>query len=381
MYLWLRQIVGDNNPSLSTDAPVNLLVLLSALALLRSMESASRDTSWLLLCSLTAATAASIKLTGYPWLAASTLLILFLLAFQRSEIGNSSRQGRPDPPPVARPSCGISHLRSSISAAQRQISAFQLFSISAFFLSLDLIRGILISGYPLFPSSFAGLHALPWAVVPQFLGGATDGIRSWPTRDTVGSGFFEFLRIWIENQFGFANITFATIMLIGLFGAALLVLIVNGPDRCWKILRPRLLLWTVLLVSLLVCFSYAPALRFVSGYFFALAGLTLGLLICMLPGNWSQHIGKPLTLIMILAAFAANIPGMISRPIALVGIPELPIPQLEIRSTMQGEELLIAIDSFPWAAPLPVSSHFDPHIQIQRSATGKIQMIHMPQKN
>jgi len=339
-YLWFRQMVGVNNPSLSTDAPCNLLVVASATALLvwaAGGSKAALATAWLLACG-----AATVKLNGYLWLA--TAVVAVGMMWRRVPRLEWSR-------------------RDAV-----------IIGAGALLPATAAIRGYWSSGFPFYPLRLMGRPDLPWAAGVGQLAEETAGIREWPTRGDA-AGWIEFVREWIGNQYGLTNAVFGVLLLVAM-AVALAVLFRRGlPVSCrreWLLVWP---LWLAAVVSCVAGFWYAPAFRFVSGFFFVAAGITVAVL---LRGRWSSMESlSPRWMVAVLgaAAILPNIGQALGRPVGWARVPSLPPPAIEAMVTTQGETVQVGSGGFPWAAPRPASPDFNPSLLIKRDGEGKIRQF------
>lgn len=337
-FLWFRQLVGVNNPSLSNDAPANLLVLASAVALLRWAEQGSKSalaTAFLLGCG-----AASVKLTGFLWLGSS--LAATSVMWLRVPPEHWSR---------------------------RDVAAVV---VGLLLLATGFVRGYWSSGYPLYPLRLFGIPGLPWAT-PSDLSAAkmAEMIREWPVRGN-SDGWLTFLRAWIENQYGLTNVMFAIVMVTIIAVAGVWILRRGLPEVARHLAGRIWPLWLAAVASCAAGFWFAPAFRFVSGFFFVAVGIVLVLLLrCRWPQAASTPAG-PLLAVLAVAAIAPNIGQAFARPIGWCHAPQLPPPVVEVRLTGQGETVYVGCDGLPWAAPRPASPDFNPALRIRRDARGMI---------
>jgi hypothetical protein len=243
-------------------------------------------------------------------------------------------------------------------------------SLGLLILGLYALRGMLISGYAFYPVKALGFPTLLWAVPVTTLSKDTSGIRDWPTRGTGESGVFEFAWTWIENQFGLTNILFGLgVLTLGL-GVAVVAARKVGLQQLIGCLRPY---WPVLAAAacgFVVCFAFAPALRFVSGYFFVLVGLCMGTLPGILQLGAKARPG--ILLCVVAATMIPNAGGTFSRGVALAGFPPLPLPEVTEMSTAQGEIIRVNANGFSWAAEPPATPYFDPALLVLRDNKGTI---------
>ncbi len=344
-YLWFRQMSGANNPSLSTDAPVNLFIVASAVALVAWRSE--RAPKMLLVWSLLACAAGAFKLTGLPWLVASAAVVAWSLGVPSSAC-RRTRASRPE-----------------------------LFAVMAGFviLAVNFARGIVVSGYPFYPLKLFGFGGLPWSVRPETIGGDTEGIRNWPTRGEA-LNWVEFIRNWIENQYGLTNVVMALVLALAIVGL-LLIARRRNVASARSPLADNLPVVLAGAAGLTVCFVYAPALRFVSGYFFVLVGLLLGSGLGAMPPAGDGRRGRLAAVLAVLFAVLPNAGGMTGRPVAWWHVPPVPEPAgaLPIQRTFAGEPIKVG---YAWDAEPPATPYFDPHLVIERDPHGAIRSFRIP---
>jgi hypothetical protein len=338
-YLWFRQLSGINNPSFSTDAPANLFVLTSGWALARWRES-GRSAWFGIWCAL-AATASSFKLTALPWLAISGSIVGLTLVWDAAK------------------SRSIKTLASYAALAVPGIVIFLTYAA----------RGILISGYPFYPTQLFGQGNLRWAIPDATILSDTGDIRDWPTRGG-SNGVVDFVVNWVQNQFGLTNVLFGGLVALAFLIAMGFVLRHGGGKKMLSLAGDYFLPLSAALIGLIVCFVYAPALRFVSGYFFLLIGILLGIPVTAYGLNTVAM--RLLAVAFGVAALLPNAKGMFSRSVGIVRMPPLPAPVVEMDKTNQGEVIGVNRHGWSWAAEPPVTPYFNAELLIFRDNNGAI---------
>lgn len=348
-YLWFRQLVGINNPSFSTDAPANLFIIASAAALVHAVADEPRKMMWIRIWCLLAASAATFKLTALPWFGFS-LLAVACYGFGTKVFGTRLR--------LASLVCSL--------------------ALGALVIGVYGIRGVIISGFPFYPTRLLAVFDAPWKVPSSGMAGDTEGIRNWPTRGE-GGGVFGFFGRWVENQFGFTNVVFGVVVLATVAVLGILAIRAHGMARLRAVFLPLLPITGASMAGLAVCLVYAPALRFVSGYFFVTAGLLVAGFLSQ--GNWLRATISRRVIIGLLAAAAVlpNLSGVARLPVALAVPPPLPPPEVEEKKTLQGEVVRVNSGGGSWAAPLPSTPYFDADLIIWRDRNGKIREFSPPQ--
>jgi hypothetical protein len=342
-YLWIRQTTGINNPSFSTDAPANLLIVASGWGFAKWRE---RGLSvWFWVWCLLAATAASFKLTALPWLAASALAAGGLIIWDGSNV-------------------------------RQKFTTYLLpITIGLMILFTYAGRGILISGFPFYPTKLFGQSSLPWAVPENTISGDTDGIRDWPTRGEAG-GIFEFAWNWVQNQFGLTNLLFGLLFAAGLILALGLLAHRIGTKKIADAFIRYIPLLGASAVGFALCFAYAPALRFVSGYFFLFIGTLLG--IAIVSASPGRAFLRSIIVIMILGSTVLNLRGALERKVQVLRKPPLPLPVVETFTTKEGEQIQVNRTGFSWAVTPPSTPYFNENLKILRDASGVIRRFESP---
>jgi len=338
-YLWFRQLSGINNPSFSTDAPANLFVVASGWALAKWRES-GRSYWFGAWCAL-AASASSFKLTALPWLAFSGFFVGLVILWEVMK----SRS-----------------LKDLVCYAALAVPGIAILVTYA-------ARGIMISGYPFYPTKLFGQEGLRWALPEQTISGDTDGIRDWPTRGE-SHGAFGFVSNWIQNQFGLTNIIFGGLAALAFLVVMGFVLRRGGGKRMISLAGDYAVPLAASMIGLIVCLIYAPALRFVSGYFFLLIGILLGIPVTSYGLNVVAL--RFLAIVFVVGALLPNAKGMISRPVGIVRMPPLPAPVVETEKTRQGEEIRVNRSGLSWAAEPPATPYFNADLLIVRDNNGVI---------
>lgn len=337
-FLWFRQVVGLNNPSISTDAPANLYILASATAAAIWLAERDKDSSRtpLILWIFLAASAASFKLTGLPWWGLSGLLLIGLCLRDPGRL--------------------LRHLLIS-GAASLPVLVYA-------------VRGVLISGYPLYPLKLFGLDIWSWKVPETIVENDTSGIRDWPTRGNA-SDVIEFVSNWIQNQFGMINIIVGAVLIAGAAIALGVLFLFGDRGKLWHSLKIYAPVGVIAGLGLTVGFIFAPALRFVSGYFFTAVGVAgaIALFNWEMKATWLRNLA---CVSLIGCAVAPNSPHIFRRPVSVVAAPELPEYPIVPMKTEQGETVYVAPEGFSWESQLPTTINFNSHLMIDQSERGSI---------
>ena len=347
LYLWLRQVVGVNTPSPTTDIPANLLILTAIWGLLQTGKKPLIEQitgpggRHFLALALLASTA---KLSASPLLAAGLIWLAAAWAFQLCSSRYDDRN--------------------------RMIASFvRLLPLGGCGI-IFLYHGWLLSGYPLFPSTIGGWFAVPWQIPGWLADHTVARTRDWAF--TFGASAEQMRstpawRIWLDGQSGWTNVAIASIA--GLAAVSGCVLILRDRRHLPALLQ---FLWLPVLISAVGFawnFSQVPALRFASGFVFGLLGCGFA----AVGVQMNRPLGKIAVLVWCVLCIGALVKLAVARPIALVHLPEPQPPDtLTQRTTREGLEVYIS--NFAWFAPKPaiVDYEFDENLITQRSADGRI---------
>lgn len=343
-YLWLRQLTGVNTPSPSNDIPANLLVLTGVWVLVRAVpvqgwRSIAGPDGLVFLC--LALIAATSKLSAAPMLLFG---LVWLMVFLTIKI-----------------------------FAQRRISLgvpITTFLLPLLFGLSFLWHGWLLSGYPLFPSSISPWWDVPWQAPADLPAQNFDRARQWAF--TFGADSSEIAsqpawKIWLMGQHGATNMVIAFVCAAALLVAAFFVLMHPAARLRLRSYLPPALCSTLGMVWNL---ASAPALRFASGFAFALFGSIAAVVGPTLPPRWTRMVIATWC-ILSLAALAQLATG---RPVSWIH-PAPPPPVEEGRMAATREGYIIHLTDQSWFAPKPAipDFEFNPNLKtIRDPKTGRI---------
>ena len=350
LYLWLRQVVGLNTPSPTTDIPANLVVLSAIWFVVRFgraegflfiTTAGGRSFLALALLAATAKLSASPLLAcGLVWLVGGGLVLL--LKNSRNAIPVFGHALRLMPLAL----CGVAYL----------------------------FHGWLLSGYPLFPSTLGGAFPAPWqlpAWLPDF---TVERARSWAF--TYGASA-EIVRttptwkLWLYGQSALTNLLVAGSAAAGaVLGAGVLM---KTRTNLWPGIRSLGIPAGLSLLGLAWNLSQVPSLRFSAGFAFGILGCAFVLVGPHLPVRPARAV----VAVWCLLSFLALSKLAFARPVSFLRPPAPPVPEAVVeRFTREGDR--IRVSPFPWFAPKPaiVEFEFDENLKILRSPKGKILEIH-----
>jgi hypothetical protein len=344
LYLWLRQLTGVNTPSPSNDIPANLLVLTGVWIIVRAVpvhgwRAIAGPEGLVFLCiALIAATAklsaAPLLLFGLTWL----MVFLAIDIFARRRI-----------------------------ALDAPFIGFLL----PLLLGLSFLwHGYLLSGYPLFPSSLSPWWDVPWQAPADLPARNFDRARQWAF--TFGADSTEIAsqpawKIWLMGQHGATNMIIAVVCAAALLVTAFFVLL-----RPTARLRLRSYLPPAMCSALGMGWNLAsaPALRFASGFAFALFGSIAAVVGPALPLRWTRFVITTWGIV----SLAALTQLATSRPVYWIHpAPPPPVEEGSMVSTREG--YIIHLSNQSWFAPKPAipDFEFNPDLKtIRDPKTGRI---------
>jgi MFS family permease len=270
----------------------------------------------------------------------------------------------------------LTHLgeRQAMALASRQVAIWIL--AASFLIGLPwMVRGIILSGYPAFPSTFGALP-LDWRIPTETTREAADWIASFarqPRGDIATVlGSWDWIQGWIglmQEQFNIFLFVLPLYIFMGALAASIIVLIIL------RILRRRrdLMLWLPLLPALLSAifwFLGAPDPRFAGSAFWILA---LWGLVFVFTLFWN----KP----PILVTYAVMLPAIgIAAYLIISGLstdvdvnrirfPSVPIAPIRTYQTASGLVVNMSADQanhlLLWDMPLPTTPYELPGLELR----------------
>jgi hypothetical protein len=345
-YLWLRQLTGVNAPSPSNDIPANLIVLSGVWVVVRAVpvqgwRSIAGPDGLVFIC--LALIAATAKLSAAPLLLFG---LLWLMAFLVIEV--------------------FVRRRISLDVPRTGFLLPLLFGLSF------LWHGWLLSGYPLFPSSLGPWWDVPWQAPADLPARNFDRARQWAFTfgaDSKAIATQPAWKIWLMGQHGATNMVIAALCAAALLLTAFFVLLRPAARlRLRSYLPPALssalgMVWNL---------ASAPALRFASGFAFALFGSIAAAVGPTLPLQWTRLVVA--TWCMVSLAALAQLAT--ARPMSWIH--PAPPPQGEegtMAFTREGYTIHLANHWDSWFTPKPSipTFEFNPDLKTVRDPkTGRI---------
>ena len=266
--------------------------------------------------------------------------------------------------------CGVLAMvtyRKEIAAGRDTLA--KLFALLLLVAVIHLGRGYLLSGYPLFPASIAGMPALDWAVSPEVLRHESDLILTWArapgSLDSAGVlAGWAWMRPWALGLPISVQMLFAGCML--LTAAALLCIVTGRADgaarRCGALYAP-------LLVAVAFWLGTAPDPRFLGAVPVLLAALGTWIVLSS-PGfgavagwiaNQSPRSPAMMALALLICLACLKLTGM--RSAGFAGWIALPVSSVQTRITGSGLAVLVPVERGQcWNAPLPCASIFNANL-------------------
>ncbi|GAB4428610.1 MAG: hypothetical protein OHK0015_11680 [Chloroflexi bacterium OHK40] len=232
------------------------------------------------------------------------------------------------------------------------------------------VRGVILSGYPAYPSTL-GAMPVPWRVPTALVLSEANWVRSWARQQdrhwTEVLGGAGWLQSWLTTMSPLLSRPIALTILAGMFALATLgALPRRGP------------LWRALLfllppaASAVFWFVTAPGFRFAGAAFWVLG---LGLVICTVEGLGPRlAAGSPFAAVCLavvagLLLYVAPVRGpllLVPPPGSEDGFWALPVAPTRPYTTASGLELALpATGDQCWATPLPCTPYPRPELRLR----------------
>ena len=254
----------------------------------------------------------------------------------------------------------------------------KIVGICFLFFLVHCLRGYMLSGAPLFPTTHGALWSLPWAMSPVNVRGEAIWIYSWARLPGALPGDvldnWSWLKPWLANLSTFAQTLFS-IDAILLLTNALFFIRVKGVER--KIIYS---IYLPLISALIFWFFTAPDFRFLGVIPILLASLA-GLL-CLMQAHeklnlaklerlkrqhYIQAIGRPS---FGLVMFAISVYFLQPRSMTLRLAEPVPIAEVTQKTTNFGVTIDLAKDGLCWANPLPCTWFVDDGLKLLNPSVG-----------
>jgi len=258
-------------------------------------------------------------------------------------------------------------------------TGLRIVCICLLLLSAHLMRGYILSGVPLFPSTFGAIWGLPWAMLPYNVEGEAKWIYSWARLPGAMPAEvldnWNWLIPWLQNLPRFARVLFlidAFLILANIF----VLIRTRNFDKNIGLYS----LYVPLMSALIFWFFTAPDFRFLGAIPILLAALS-GLLFlvhlreqpkfqreadlsCRSEYGFVYRLSLSLVIVSIFSYF------MHPRSLTLHIAEPLPIAEVRQKITNFGAKIDIAKDGLCWANPLPCSWFVDDGLKLLDPAAG-----------
>ena len=261
-------------------------------------------------------------------------------------------------------SIGIAWSLHSKTLATHRIVAVKTLLICTIVMATHIFRGYILSGVPLYPSTFGGAWHLEWAMPIEAVTSETNWIYSWARRPGLHPeqvlGNWHWLEFWIK-----ASPAKGWLMI----GSALVLTMLNIYIS-WRYGTRRrnqaaYLLHIPLVTSLLFWFTTAPDWRFI-GFIPELLAILSGWLffrhlqdagLPYLPSN--PGIGKLLQSKLAIPLIILSLEMMRLKGVSLSGWQQIPSSSTHVMVTDSGLHVHVPVaDNLCWDGPLPCTPYF-----------------------
>lgn len=263
---------------------------------------------------------------------------------------------------------------------EQLVNLKKIAGICFLFFFVHFLRGYILSGVPMYPTTYGALWSLPWAMFPTHVQGEAIWIYSWARlpgampSDVLGN--WSWLKPWLANLPMYARILFSIDILL-LFANVLFFIRqerVNKKAIMYSVYVP-------LISALIFWFFIAPDLRFLGAIPILLASLA-GLL-CLMQVHDKlnlkksqilkkkkydiQTIGRPCVGLLMLAI---SVYLLQPRSMNLRLAEPVPFAEVTQKTTNFGAMINIAKDGLCWANPLPCSPFVDDGLKLLNPSLG-----------
>jgi len=243
---------------------------------------------------------------------------------------------------------------------------------AAVLLTAWVLRGLVQSGYPLFPATLGGI-GVDWAVPPAHAAAASAEIRTWAREPFGDPEVVLSTWRWVRGWSGPAIHALGPPLLVTLSG--LLVLVRKRPARgsAPGRLRGWLPLWIHLAAVALFWFATAPDPRFLYGAPWVAAALAWLPVVLALSVAERARRGWPFAAAAVLVLALL---GVVRNPFTRVWFaapqPTRTVP-VDTFTTSSGLQLLVPerADSTAWDAPLPNTPHPRSALELRGAGLGQ----------
>lgn len=360
---WLSLARPDTLASGSPDAAVVLLALFGGYAVARAVEAPSVQADWILIALGTGIFATTVKLSAAPLALVPVSLLLAM---------------------------GLGSLAPGIRSRAPGAAALFLIVVSGTLVLLGswVVRGVVLSGCPVYPLPIGCLESFDWTVPWAQLDRERLGVLAFGRQAGGFSGDALQGWGWLPSWLAAASSSVRVRLAAAIAVAGALAWLAGGRAPLQPRARRTYLLTLIGPVfGLVAWFATAPNLRFVEGYIWV---LSLGILAAGLDhlrlarrGRLSDtdtlhvvrgfrvgHLALAMvSAVLVLLMFRA----LLVSPRAgwLVVVPVLPDPALRAERLSSGVDVYVPISGDQcWGAPLPCTPYFDPGMNARPGPSG-----------
>jgi hypothetical protein len=244
---------------------------------------------------------------------------------------------------------------------------------------VHFLRGYILSGTPLYPSTIGALWSLPWTMLPVNIKGEAVWIYSWARLpgampiDVLGN--WDWFRPWLANQSALARVLFSVGMVLIVLNLLLLFRRPTGPQY------PRLYsLYIPLAGALFFWFFTAPDFRFLGAIpvlFATLAGLLCWLRLDSLTMLTARFVGLAHKIRQVSRhGFVALVVALIClyfyhpRSMTLRLAEPLPLAEVIQKTTNFGAVIGMPKNGLCWDSALPCARFVEDGLKLLNPARG-----------
>ena len=228
-----------------------------------------------------------------------------------------------------------------------------------------MVRGVILSGYLLFPGTHAGFP-LPWRVPADVADHEAAIVRSWARKQHVPPeqvlGNWSWLREWIARMLGKP---FEVVLPLGLALTLAPLLAGRGRVRSAGVgARRRTVLFLAVPCGVLLCwFWLAPEPRFAGFAFWLLGAGAVSLALQRYSRQAAAAIG--LACLVLFFGQSMNVLEFLHEWQRDMGPAR--VGRTEIKTTQSGLRVHVPVgDNRAWDAPLPWTPYFNPQLRLRR---------------
>jgi hypothetical protein len=257
------------------------------------------------------------------------------------------------------------------SSHQRARDYYRIFATATVMILVWSLRGFILSGAPLYPSTF-GYTPMEWAVPKEAVVDEANWIFSWARQPNSHwsevLGNWNWFKPWIlANSKDLQNLLYQ----IALSALALVIIIIIGISKNKHLKYLEFTILFPLVFSLFYWFFTAPDIRFANAVFYLLPTS----LVILLLSYMHTFVSKKVFLILLSLAFifsnynyakySINHRELI-KEISLSGFQAIKTISLNIKQTSSGLSVYVPVEGDQcWDSPLPCTPYFNPSLSLR----------------